>query len=282
MIDISTKKSKNINNKDVNNINIRANAPNPFIKIIQDKYELKTKLKDIKYKIGVYSAKGGVGKTTISINLAYSLAQKGLKVGLLDADIDCPNITIFLGIEDSISNEYPLKPIVYKDVKVISTAMLVDDLKKPIIWRGPMIAKMITDFLKNTEWGNLDYLIIDLPPGTSDAPLTIMQLLDLSGFIIVTTPQKVSSINSIRSGLMARRLNMPIIGVIENFSKEKLNENTKNVADKLSTEVLGAVKNADKFADMTDKGIIQVLNDDEIKKTFDSIVNKIENYIKNK
>ena len=145
-----------------------------------------------------------------------------------------------------------------------------------------MIAKMITDFLKNTEWGNLDYLIIDLPPGTSDAPLTIMQLLDLSGFIIVTTPQKVSSINSIRSGLMARRLNMPIIGIIENFSKEKLNENTKIVADKLSTEVLGAVKNADKFADMTDKGIIQVLNDDEIKKTFDSIVNKIENYIKNK
>ncbi|MGC8571962.1 MAG: P-loop NTPase [Candidatus Micrarchaeia archaeon] len=264
---------------DQKNEEIKINMTNPLMKVLHEKEELKTKLKGIKYKIGIYSAKGGVGKTTISINLAYSLAQKGLKVGLLDADIDCPNITIFLGINSSIGNEYPLRPIMHKNVKVLSTAMLVDDLNKPIIWRGPLIAKMITDFLKNTEWGDLDYLIIDLPPGTSDAPLSIMQLLDLSGFIIVTTPQKVSSINSIRSGLMARRLNMPIIGVIENFSKGSVNENTKMVASKLNTEVLGVIKNDEKFADMTDKGLIHVMNDKDIKETFDNITNKIENIV---
>ena len=167
--------------------------------VIREKKEIEDKMLKVKHRIGIYSAKGGVGKTTTAINIAYALSSMGFKVGLLDADIDCPNVTLFLGINERIK-EYPLKPIEYKGVKVLSSAMLVEDPSKPIIWRGPMIAKMVSDFLKETEWGELDYLIIDLPPGTSDAPLSIMQLLSLTGFIIVTTPQHIAAVNAIRSG----------------------------------------------------------------------------------
>jgi ATP-binding protein involved in chromosome partitioning len=246
-----------------------------MMRILNTKELLMQKLKEIKYKIGVYSAKGGVGKTTIAVNLAYSLAQNGLKIGLLDADIDCPNVTIFLGINSKLDGSFPLKPILYKDVKVLSTAMLTDELSKPIIWRGPLIAKMITDFLENTDWGELDYLIIDLPPGTSDAPLTIMQLLDLSGFIIVTTPQRISALNSIRSGLMARRLNMSIIGVIENFSVDKINSNSIEVAEKLHTDIIGSIPYKKEFAELSDHSEIPVLVNQDIKEIFDNISNNI-------
>ncbi|MGC8648900.1 MAG: P-loop NTPase [Candidatus Micrarchaeia archaeon] len=246
-----------------------------MMRVLNTKESLKQKLKEIKYKIGVYSAKGGVGKTTVAVNLAYALAQKGLKVGLLDADIDCPNVTLFLGIKDRLNGIFPLKPILYKNVKVLSTAMLTDELSRPIIWRGPLIAKMITDFLENADWGELDYLIIDLPPGTSDAPLTIMQLLDLSGFIIVTTPQKISALNSIRSGLMARRLNMSIIGVVENFSDSKINSNSIDVAEKLHTNIIGLVPYKKEFAELSDQSKIPVLINQEIKEIFDNISNNI-------
>jgi Mrp family chromosome partitioning ATPase/intein/homing endonuclease len=137
-----------------------------FLRVIQQKQRVKEKLSKIKHKIGVYSAKGGVGKTTIAVNLAYALKQKGFKVGLLDADIDCPNVTMFLGMEDvKMEPVLPLKPIDKDGVKVASTAMLVDEMKRPIIWRGPIIVKMLGDFFENTDWGELDYLIIDLSPG---------------------------------------------------------------------------------------------------------------------
>jgi len=246
-----------------------------LMRVINTREALKTKLKEIKYKIGIYSAKGGVGKTTIAVNLAYTLANRGLKVGLLDADIDCPNITMFLGINERLSGELPLKPIIYKDVKVISTAMLTDELSKPIIWRGPLIAKMVTDFLENTEWGELDYLIIDLPPGTSDAPLTIMQLLNLSGFLIVTTPQRIAATNSIRSGLMARRLNMPIIGVLENLSEGSISKNTLEVAEKLKTDVIGSVPYKKEFSELSDHSQIPVLVNSEIKEVFNNIAGRI-------
>ena len=247
-----------------------------FAKVIEQKKRIKDRLGNIKHQIGVYSAKGGVGKTTMAVNLAFTLAKKGFKVGLLDADIDCPNVASFLGITEKMDiSGFPLKPLVKDGVKVASTAMIVDDIKKPIIWRGPIIAKMLSDFFENTDWGNLDYLVIDLPPGTSDAPLTIMQLLDLKGFILVTTPQRISSINSLRSGLMAKRLNVGILGVIENMSTGTISDNTKSMIDALGTELLGTVKFSNSFNRYSDNGIVTVYNDAGIADEFEAISKRV-------
>ncbi len=243
-----------------------------FVKVIEQKKRIKDRLGGIKNKIGVYSAKGGVGKTTISINLAFTLAKRGFRVGLLDADIDCPNVTAFLGITEKMDiSGFPLKPLVKDGVKVASTAMIVDDMKKPIIWRGPIIAKMIGDFLENTDWGDLDYLIIDLPPGTSDAPLSIMQLLDLKGFILVTTPQRVASMNSLRSGLMAKRLNVSILGVVENMSTGRISDSTKDIIDMLGTGLLGVVKFDGAFNRYSDDGVVTAYKDADIAEEFAEI-----------
>ncbi len=246
-----------------------------FMRVIQQRQRVKEKLSNIRHKIGVYSAKGGVGKTTVAINLAYALKEKGFKVGLLDADIDCPNVTMFLGMDEKMEPVLPLKPIDNHGVKIASTAMLVDELKRPMIWRGPIIVKMLGDFFENTDWGDLDYLICDLSPGTSDAPLTIMQVLDLDGFIIVTTPQKVAGINSIRSGLMAKRLNVSVLGVVENMSSGKPSEKTMEVVRTLDTEFLGTIGKRDAIADITDNGKVHIFEDQDIKKEFSAIVDRI-------
>lgn len=247
-----------------------------FVGVIRQKERLKEKLSGIKHKIGIYSAKGGVGKTTIAVNLAYALSKKGFKVGLLDADIDTPNISLFLGITEKMdTSSFPLKPLVKEGVKIASTSMVIDDVKRPIIWRGPLIVKMLGDFFENTDWGELDYLILDLSPGTSDAPLTIMQVLELDGFVIVTTPQRIAAINSIRSGLMAKKLNVSILGIIENMSEEHPSENTKNVIESLGAPFLGLVKSDDKFNTYSDMGKIPVLEDLELAKTFDEIAGRL-------
>jgi len=247
-----------------------------FLRVIQQKQRIKQKLAKVRHRIGVYSAKGGVGKTTVAINLAFSLMKRGFGVGLLDADIDCPNVTMFLGMEDAkMEPVMPLKPIDKEGVKVASTAMLVDELKRPIIWRGPLVAKMISDFLENTDWGELDYLVIDLPPGTSDAPLSVMQLLDLDGFVIVTNPQRIAAMNSIRSGMMAKRLNAPLVGVVENMSNGKPSKNTENVVSTLGTELLGTVRTRPEIAELTDKGMIHVLSNKDVAKEFEEITDRI-------
>jgi ATP-binding protein involved in chromosome partitioning len=244
-----------------------------FFTVVDQRQEVKNKLSNIKHKIGIYSAKGGVGKTTVAVNLAYALHAKGYKVGLLDADIDCPNITFFIGIDDAKISSYPIVPVEHDGIKIVSTAMLTDS-KGPIIWRGPLIAKMIGDFLRNTEWGVLDYLIIDLPPGTSDAPLSLMQLLDLTGFIIVTTPQHIASLNAVRSGIMVKKFNIALLGVVENMS-DGLGSGAKEVADSLNCKVLGLIKSSEKFSRFSDKGKVPFNEDTEIKNEFDGIANEL-------
>ena len=246
-----------------------------FLNTLRQKERIKTKLAGIKHKIGIYSAKGGVGKTTIAVNTAYALKDKGFTVGLLDADIDCPNVTMFLGIEEKMDRTYPLKPVTKDGIKVASTAMVIDELKRPIIWRGALITKMLGDFFENTDWGELDYLIIDLPPGTSDAPITVMQLLDMEGFVIVTTPQKIAAINSIRSGLMAKRLGMVILGVVENMSDGSESNNTVNAAKELGVEILGTVKNDNRFKEQSDSGKVPLYADVYIKEEFAAIAEKL-------
>lgn len=168
--------------------------------------------------VAVASGKGGVGKSTISVNLAVALAQSGAKVGLMDADIYGPNIPTMMGVtEPPRSDGDRIIPPESYGIKIISIGFFVQP-DQPLIWRGPMLHNAIRQFITDVEWGNLDYLIIDLPPGTGDIQLSLTQILPLTGGIIVTLPQKVSLEDALRGLKMFDKLNIPILGVVENMS----------------------------------------------------------------
>ncbi len=181
----------------------------------------------IRNAIAVGSGKGGVGKSTVAVNIAVTLAQSGARVGLMDADIYGPNIPTMMGVEKlPPPNGSKLVPATAYDVKMISMGLLVKP-GQPLIWRGQMLNSAIRQFLGDVEWGELDYLIIDLPPGTGDAALSLAQALPLSGAIIVTLPQLVSLEDASRGLQMFRTLEVPILGVIENMSYLDLPDGTR-------------------------------------------------------
>ncbi|HNU36417.1 MAG TPA: Mrp/NBP35 family ATP-binding protein [Methanomassiliicoccales archaeon] len=185
-------------------------------------YRLKKSLARIKHKIVVMSGKGGVGKSTVTVNLATALAMRGFEVGILDADIHGPNIPKMLNIEneDVMSDEQGLMPVlVPPHMKVMSMAFLLQDPDTPVVWRGPIKMGALRQFVADVRWGDLDFLVVDLPPGTGDEPLTIAQLLeDADGAIIVTTPQDVALLDSRKSVTFAQALKMPVLGIVENMS----------------------------------------------------------------
>ena len=173
----------------------------------------------VKNIIAVASGKGGVGKSSVSVNLATSLALEGASVGLLDADITGPNIPQMMGLEGapSATPEGKIAPLERYGVKVISIQFFVPP-GQPIVWRGPLVGGAIQQFLRDVEWGELDYLVIDLPPGTSDAQLTLAQSVPISGALLVTTPQDVALSDVEKALAMFRRLSVPIVGLVENMS----------------------------------------------------------------
>lgn len=173
----------------------------------------------VRHIVAVASGKGGVGKSTVAVNLALALVAIGQRVGLLDADVYGPSVPLMLGIKDrpQINEEKRIIPITKYDLKVISMGFFVDDAT-PVIWRGPMIDKLLTEFIKNVEWGELDVLVVDLPPGTGDAQLTMVQKVPLSGGVIVTTPQDVALLDVRRGMKMFEEVHVPVLGVIENMS----------------------------------------------------------------
>ncbi|MBL7156577.1 MAG: Mrp/NBP35 family ATP-binding protein [Candidatus Omnitrophica bacterium] len=189
---------------------------------IEQENRLKERMFKIKYKLIVISGKGGVGKSTVAVNLAYGLAVKGNKVGILDVDIHGPNIAKMLGIEGKrlIGSESGIEPMeVLPNLKAVSLALLFENQDQPIVWRGPLKMVTIKQFLADVNWGELDYLIVDSPPGTGDEPLSVCQLIpDINGAIVVTTPQDVAILDSRKSVLFAKELKMPVIGIIENMS----------------------------------------------------------------
>src|ERR687893_761986 len=173
----------------------------------------------VKNIIAVASGKGGVGKSTVSVNLAVALAQSGATVGLLDADITGPNIPLMLGVEGqpTASANNKIVPLERYGVKTISIQFFVPE-GQPIVWRGPLIGGAIQQFLRDVDWGELDYLVIDLPPGTSGAQLTLAQAVPISGALLVTTPQDVALLDVGKALAMFRRLSVPVMGVVENMS----------------------------------------------------------------
>jgi len=177
-------------------------------------------LEGVKYRIAVASGKGGVGKSTVSTNLALSLRALGYSVGLLDADIYGPSQQMMLGIEGRPQideHDEKIMPMERHGIKTMSLGLITDP-DTPVIWRGPMVMKAIDQFLTDVKWGTLDFMIIDLPPGTGDAQLTLTQKAGLTGAVVVTTPQDVALIDARKGLAMFRKVNVPVLGIIENMS----------------------------------------------------------------
>ncbi|MCB9697801.1 MAG: Mrp/NBP35 family ATP-binding protein [Alphaproteobacteria bacterium] len=207
----------------------------------------------VRYTIAVASGKGGVGKSTVATNLAVSLRQLGASVGLLDADIYGPSVSTMMNAHDRPVADAATKkilPLEAHGVKCLSMGMLVDP-EEAMIWRGPMVMSAVRQFLQDADWSGCDYLVIDLPPGTGDAQLTLIQALDLSGAVVVTTPQAVALADAVRGITMFRKLDVPLLGVVENMAWYELPDGTrdhvfgqdggKRVAEKYETELLGQI-----------------------------------------
>jgi ATP-binding protein involved in chromosome partitioning len=243
----------------------------------------------IKHRIAVFSGKGGVGKTTVSVNLSYCFQMVGYTVGILDADITGPNVPKMLNVEsDLIHLNERIVPFEKFGVKMISMASLLKN-GQPLIWRGPMRSKVINQFLADVEWGNLDYLIADLPPGTGDEILTISQQMKPDFAVVVTTPQEVSIMDAERAINMAKQLDIPFIGVVENMSglicphcKNKINLFGSGGGEKLAKEnnvqFLGSLPIDVNATELCDKGHPIVLEEQsrEITNSFKSITENIE------
>src|SRR5208283_5082376 len=179
----------------------------------------KLPIEGVKNLVAVASGKGGVGKTTVAVNLALALKRLGASVGLLDADVYGPNVPIMLGTDEQPQalSERQILPVQAQGLKMISMGLL-NPGDKPMIWRGPMLHSVITQFLRSVEWGELDYLVIDLPPGTGDVQLTLIQTVAVTGAVVVTTPSTVALADVRKAIEMFRQVNVEVLGVVENMS----------------------------------------------------------------
>jgi Mrp family chromosome partitioning ATPase len=257
---------------------------------------LKSKLSNIKHRIMVMSGKGGVGKSTVATNLAVALSLDGFNVGLLDADIHGPNIPKMLGIEFSHvegSSQGMIPVEVFPNLKVISMAFFIGDRDNPVVWRGPLKHNAISQFLGEVDWGNLDFLIVDLPPGTGDEPLSVAHLIkNVDGSIVVTTPQDVALLDSRKAVTFSRMLSIPVIGIVENMSglicphckKEiplfKIGGGEKAARD-MKVPFLGRIPIDPEMVNDCDRGMPFVMSypDSQAAKAFQEINSRVKAYV---
>ncbi|MCR4335987.1 MAG: Mrp/NBP35 family ATP-binding protein [archaeon] len=246
---------------------------NPFAQV---KALVRENLKAVKKIIAVHSGKGGVGKTTFCVNLAASFAKQNFSVGLIDADVDCPSVNKMLGKNERVltNEKQMLQPLEAHGIKFLSVGNMVDSENSAQIMRGPIMFKLISEMLYKTNWGSLDYLIIDLPPGTGDNPLTVMQIASLDGLIIVTQPMEVALVDAKKSADMAKRLEVPVIGIVENMSGEIFGEGT---VKKIGSEIkfLGSIPLQKNIREFSDKGVPVVLEDEKLFSIFEGIIKGI-------
>ena len=182
--------------------------------------DLNYALSQIRHKLLVMSGKGGVGKTSVAVGLALGLARRGFKVGLMDVDLHGPNVLRMLGLQDPLDRVYgqfPLPPELFDNLKVVSIEMLMRDREAAIIWRGPLKHQLIRQFITEVQWGALDYLVIDAPPGTGDEPLSVAHTIPEAQAVIVTTPQEISLADVRKSINFCRKVNLPVLGLVENM-----------------------------------------------------------------
>ena len=245
----------------------------------------KSVLPGVKNIIIVASGKGGVGKSTVSVNLALGLAREGAKVGLMDADIYGPSIPIMLGLRDErpqmtdVNGKGMIVPIERFGIKAMSIGLLIDE-KQAVIWRGPMASSAIKQFISDVLWGELDYLVIDMPPGTGDVHLTLVQTIPVTGAVIVSTPQAVAAADARKAIVMLKQnqINVPILGIVENmayFTPAELPENkyyifgkggAAQMADQFELPFLGEIPIVQSIREGGDKGVPAVLNDEPVAK----------------
>lgn len=189
---------------------------------INEQMEMQETLRNIRHKIVVLSGKGGVGKSSVAANLSVALSRKGLKTGLLDTDLHGPSIPTLLGLSGGVTGQEKnvMEPAAFSDtLKVMSIGLLLEDQSQALVWRGPAKHGVIKQLIGSVSWGELDYLVVDCPPGTGDEPLSVIQLLqDVDGAVIVTTPQDLALVDVRKSVTFCRHLNLPVIGVVENMS----------------------------------------------------------------
>jgi len=266
-----------------------------------EQQKIKTRMNKVKHKIAVISGKGGVGKSTVTVNLAVAFATHGHAnyVGILDADIHGPNVPKILGLtgqklQVGPDGVFPVSgPL---GIKVVSMDFLLPDAEAPVIWRGPLKMTAIRQFLSDIVWEDLDVLLIDLPPGTGDEPLSVAQLLpEMGGVVIVTIPSELSQIVVKKAVTFARRLGMPIIGVVENMSgfvcphcgtKTDIFQSGggHRIAEELNIPFLGSIPIDQKISEDSDKGVPFIIEhaDSPSSKVFMEIVDKVEGFLKSK
>ena len=253
-----------------------------------NKLRIPETLRRVKNIIGIFSAKGGVGKSAISLQTALALEDKGFKVGLVDADIYGPSQPVMLNAKPGdlkLTKEQIIEPLVKEDIKFISMGLISDE-KMPVIWRGPMVSGAVMQLLSQTDWGNLDYLIVDTPPGTGDVQLTLLQRIPLTSSVIVTTPQEVS-ISDCKKGIeMINKLGLPISGLLENMSwfqpdKEGRKyylfgkDGGKKLADEYSLDLLGQLP----LIELEENK--NLMENEVLKIEFSSIADKLKKSVKN-
>ena len=221
----------------------------------------------VKKVIGVVSGKGGVGKSMVTASLARLAISQGYTVGILDADITGPSIPKMYGVHESaVGNEEGMFPCIAKDgTKIMSVNLLLERESDPVIWRGPIIAGVVTQFWTDVMWGDLDFLFVDMPPGTGDVPLTVFQSLPVDGVVIVTSPQDLVQMIVEKAYNMAKQMNIPVLGIVENYSYLECPECGKRIsvfgeshideiAENLGTEVLGKMPIDPQLAEIVEQG----------------------------
>ncbi len=265
---------------------------------IREETAIQDTLRNIKHVIIVMSGKGGVGKSTVSSNLAMSLSMKGFKTGVMDIDITGPNIPKMFAVEDRqlmVENEKLIPVAIPPSLKLMSMAFLLQSKDTPVLWRGPVKMGAIKQFIEDVNWGDLDYLVIDMPPGTGDEALSIVQLISKAdGMVIVTTPQDVALLDSRKSLVFGAETNIPIIGIIENMSGfvcPHCGEVTnifktgggEATAKEMNVQFLGRIPIEPGIVDAGDSGIPIVLGhpDSASAKAFGTIVDKIVKTVDN-
>ena len=243
----------------------------------------------IKKVIGIVSGKGGVGKSLVTSSLAVLTRKKGYKVGILDADITGPSIPKMFGVSNRAlaSQEGILPEKTQNDIKIMSINLLLDDEDAPVIWRGPLVSSVVKQFWNDVIWGDIDYLFIDMPPGTSDVVLTVFQTIPLDGIIVVTTPQDLVHMIVRKAYNMAKKMRVPVLGIVENMSyakcphcSEKIEvfgkSHIEDIAKTLDIEVLDRIPIDPVLAEACDKGEIENADKDYLLQAVEYIIKELK------